>query len=49
MRLILARILYKFDLELAPEARDWIKIQKVYTLWDKPKLPVYLKPIKTSA
>ncbi|OTA54162.1 cytochrome P450 [Hypoxylon sp. EC38] len=48
MRLILARILYRFDIELAPGARDWIKTQKFYTLWDKPELPVYLKPIGTS-
>ncbi|KAI1387748.1 cytochrome P450 [Hypoxylon trugodes] len=45
MRLILARILYRFDIELAPEARDWVKRQKIYTLWDKPELPVYLKPV----
>ncbi|KAI1372287.1 cytochrome P450 [Hypoxylon crocopeplum] len=49
MRLILARILYKFDIELAPEARDWIKTQKTYTLWDKPALPMYLKHVSTAA
>jgi hypothetical protein len=43
MRLILARILYKFDVEMAPEAHGWIESQKVYTLWDKPALPFYLK------
>ncbi|KAI2632218.1 cytochrome P450 [Hypoxylon sp. NC1633] len=47
MRLILARILYRFDIEIAAEARDWIKPQKIHTLWDKPALPVYLKPVKT--
>lgn len=45
MRLILARILYRFDVEIAPEARGWLDGQKVYTLWDKPSLPFYLKPV----
>ncbi|KAI3320822.1 cytochrome p450 monooxygenase [Xylariaceae sp. AK1471] len=44
MRMILARILYKFDVQLAPEARGWLKNQKIYTLWAKPELPFYLKP-----
>jgi hypothetical protein len=43
MRLIIARLLYKFDVELAPNAKNWLEDQKVYTLWDKPELPVYLK------
>ncbi|KAI1811604.1 cytochrome p450 monooxygenase [Poronia punctata] len=43
MRLILARILFRFDVKLAPEARDWLKGQRVYSLWDKPPLPFYLK------
>ncbi|KAI0120439.1 cytochrome P450 [Hypoxylon sp. NC0597] len=47
MRLILARILYRFDIELAPGAGDWIKKQSIYTLWDKPELPMYLKPVST--
>ena len=49
MRLILARILYRFDFELAPGAEDWIGQQKIYTLWEKPPLPVYLKPATTTA
>ena len=44
MRLICARILYKFDIELAPGAKGWIDGQKIYSIWDKPSLPVYLKP-----
>nr|AVY05532.1 cytochrome P450 monooxygenase [Nodulisporium sp.] len=48
MRLILARILYRFDIELAPGAQDWMKNQRFYSLWDKPELPVYLKPARTS-
>ncbi|KAL7627061.1 hypothetical protein AAE478_003837 [Parahypoxylon ruwenzoriense] len=49
MRLILARILYRFDIELAPEAGDWLKRQKIYALWDRPELPVYLKPVRSTA
>ncbi|KAI0836314.1 cytochrome P450 [Hypoxylon sp. FL0890] len=48
MRLILARILYKFDIELAPGSEDWMKNQKFYSLWDKPALPMYLKPVGAS-
>jgi cytochrome P450 len=49
MRLIAARILYSFDIGLAPGAEDWIKNQKVYALWDKPELPMYLTPIHKTA
>ncbi|EXF86306.1 cytochrome P450 [Colletotrichum fioriniae PJ7] len=46
MRLILARILFSFDLKLADVGSDWIKGQKVYIVWQKPSLNVYLKPVK---
>lgn len=45
MRLILARILFEFDLSLAEESKDWLQAQKCYALWDKPSLCVYLKPV----
>ena len=45
MRLILARILYAFDLELVNKDVDWFD-QKVGTLWEKPPLPVYLTPVR---
>lgn len=44
MRLILARILYNFDLELVDKDKDWFD-QKGYVLRDKPALPVYLTPV----
>jgi cytochrome P450 len=47
MRLIVARILYRYDVELSPGSEDWIKTQKAYTLWVKPELPMYLKPART--
>ncbi|KAI1193961.1 cytochrome p450 monooxygenase [Nemania serpens] len=42
MRLILARMLYKFDIKPAPGAENWIETQKVYSIWEKPELPFYL-------
>lgn len=43
MRLILARMLYNFDLKLPEESKGWIDRQKVYVLWDNIPLPIYLK------
>ena len=45
MRLILARVLYNFDMELVDPSLDWMT-QKSYVLWSKPELPVYLKPVR---
>ncbi|KAL8380753.1 hypothetical protein RB595_005166 [Gaeumannomyces hyphopodioides] len=44
MRLILARLLYSFDLELVDKDKDWFD-QKCYVLRDKPALNVYLTPV----
>lgn len=44
MRLILTRILFNFDLELADD-KDWLKEQKAHILWTKPPLNVYLTPV----
>lgn len=48
MRLILARIIYNFDMELAdvPENYDWMKKQRVYNFWEKGPLYVHLKPVR---
>lgn len=43
MRTILAKVLYHFDLSLAPESMDWDK-QKVFSLWEKKPLMVKLHP-----
>lgn len=43
MRLILARIVYNFDLTIAEKSRHWISGQKHYNLWDKPSLYVQLR------
>ena len=42
MRLILARIIWNFDVELLPESQGWDQ-QKVFVLWLKNPLFVKLK------
>lgn len=46
MRLILAKVLYKFDLELVDKEHDWFAEQKCFTLWEKGSLMVNLKPVQ---
>ncbi|KAH7380109.1 cytochrome P450 [Pyrenochaeta sp. MPI-SDFR-AT-0127] len=44
MRLIVAKVLYTFDLELAPESRNWGG-QECHMLWQKPPLMCKLKAV----
>jgi cytochrome P450 len=44
MRLLLARLIWNFDLELMPESRTW-NDQKVFTLWQKGEINVKLSPV----
>lgn len=44
MRLILARVLWNFDLRLADDSKDWLGRQKIYLLWEKIPLNMYLTP-----
>ncbi|KAI0385889.1 cytochrome P450 ClCP1 [Hypomontagnella monticulosa] len=46
MRLILARIIYNFDMILDDSSRGWLEDQKAYALWYKPALNVRMKPIR---
>ncbi|KAJ2998612.1 hypothetical protein NUW58_g262 [Xylaria curta] len=41
MRLIMAKILFNFDLRLDASCNDWYR-QRIYGLWEKPPLKVYL-------
>lgn len=43
MRVIIARLLWNFDLKLEEESRRWIDM-KVFILWEKPPLMVKLTP-----
>lgn len=45
MRLILARIIFNFDMKLADEEQDWLN-QRIYVLWKKHPLMVYLTPVR---
>lgn len=44
MRLILAQLLYNFDLKLADDSHNWLDGQKAWTVWDKPTLGIHLHP-----
>lgn len=45
MRLILARILFNFDLRLGDESKGWLRDQKIFSLWKKPALQVHMTPV----
>ena len=44
MRLILARMLFAFDMQLCPESKDWDD-QLSWIQWDKKPLLVKLRPL----
>ncbi|KAG8156760.1 hypothetical protein KVR01_013365 [Diaporthe batatas] len=44
MRLILARLIWNFDVRLAEETWGWDERSKVFLLWEKGPVKVYLKP-----
>lgn len=43
MRIILARMVFNFDMELDPASSDWMN-QDAFILWEKPELMVKLTP-----
>ncbi|OCK74435.1 benzoate 4-monooxygenase cytochrome P450 [Lepidopterella palustris CBS 459.81] len=43
MRLLLARLLWEFDIGICEESKNW-EVQKTYMLWEKPPLIVKLTP-----
>ncbi|KAH6645040.1 cytochrome P450 [Truncatella angustata] len=45
MRLILAKLIWNFDFHIADDSRDFLKAQKIYLLWDKPRLNIHLAPV----
>ena len=46
MRLILARIIFDFDMRLADDGKNWIDRQRGFTLWELVPLNVHLTPVK---
>lgn len=47
MRLIMAKMIFHFDMELEPTSQDWTDRLKVLALWVKPPLMVKLTPVTT--
>jgi cytochrome P450 len=47
MRVILARLVWKFDLELVNKEVDWERDTMLKTLWQNPELPVRFRAIPT--
>ena len=47
IRLILAKVLWHFDLKLCGESENWID-QKVYLMWEKGPLKCQITPVKHS-
>lgn len=45
MRLILARLLWNFDMGLCEESDDWVNGMKVYAVYQRPPLMVKLTPV----
>lgn len=45
MRLILANMIYNFDLTLADESKGWIEKQRAYPLWARGPLEVLVEPV----
>jgi cytochrome P450 len=44
MRLVMAKVLYAFDFELAPESDNW-KDQETFILWQKKPLMCKLRAV----
>jgi hypothetical protein len=44
MRLILAQVIWNFDMELTTESENWAD-QKIFSLWEKTPLYVKLTPV----
>ena len=42
MRIVLARLIYNFDLRLAEDSQRWIERQRSYALWARIPLNCYL-------
>lgn len=45
IRIIMARLLWGFDIELERDSWDWVD-QKIYLIWAKKPLMAWLKPVK---
>lgn len=44
MKVIIARLIWNFNISLAPESNSWMENQKVFNLWEKGPLIIQLEP-----
>jgi hypothetical protein len=49
MRLILAKIMFSFDIKPADGSEKWIERQKAFNVWDRIPLNAHLVPVENSA
>lgn len=42
----LARVLWNFEMQVAPRSRDWMQDQQAYLIWEKPPLFIQLKQLE---
>jgi hypothetical protein len=48
LRLILSKILFRFDMKLMDDDLDWVKANKNYVFWEKPALPIQFYRLEIS-
>lgn len=44
MRLILAKLIWNFDIDIDPRSEEWLEKNTAFLLWEKPDLWVRLTP-----
>lgn len=45
MRMILARVIFNFDMSIAEDSKGWMERQKIFLFWQKGPLNVHLTPV----
>lgn len=43
--MILARVVFNFDMQIAEESKGWMERQRIFNLWQKLPLKVHLTPV----
>jgi cytochrome P450 len=46
MRLLLTKMLFHFDFELADESQDWYANMRAFMVWERMPLKVRLRPVQ---
>lgn len=46
LRVIMAKLLWTFDMKLTDDSLDWVKSNKNYVFWEKPALPIQFSPVE---